>query len=350
MKGPLHTRKWMEGFSAPPAAVDRSHQCSKIARMSRWRTGSGQKVQTKCQRCCHCTKSAQEVLLSHQKCFLQTRSASTKPKVFPPNRNAIPEPEVHLNCFHQTGDAPKVLPLNWKGTKSASAKPEVHQKCFHQTGDAPKVRPLNWKGTKSASAKPEVYPKCFRRRGGAAVSWEVPLLHGRCHHHTGGAAVAQVVPSLHGRCHCLMECAAAATQAAPPLHRWHLHIISALEGNESTVGALEIERRSRRFTEGGVSSSRHTRNATATSEVDGKCHCQTGNSWKALLPHQKLQRGFVDTLEVYENVVIVPLLDGKFSRSTWNWWMVLYMHEKFTKILGRSSRCTWNLSSTTVYF
>ena len=104
--------------------------------------------------------------------------------------------------------------MHQKCTRSASLTTEVlppNQKCFHQTGSAPKLLPLNRKGTKSAFAKAKVYPKCFRRRGGAAVSWEVPLPYGRCHHHTGCAAVAQVVPSLHGKCHRFMECAAAAT-------------------------------------------------------------------------------------------------------------------------------------------
>ena len=68
-------QKWTEGATTS----------SKIARRSRRRTASGQKVQMKCQKCCHCTKSSPEVLLSHQKYFLQTRSASTKPKVFPPS-------------------------------------------------------------------------------------------------------------------------------------------------------------------------------------------------------------------------------------------------------------------------
>ena len=99
-------QKWTEGATTS----------SKIARRSRRRTASGQKVQMKCQKCCHCTKSSPEVLLSHQKYFLQTRSASTKPKVFPPNRK----------YFSHTGSAPKLLTPNRRCTKSASAELEVH--------------------------------------------------------------------------------------------------------------------------------------------------------------------------------------------------------------------------------
>ena len=136
-----------------------------------------------------------EVLPLHQKC---TKSASVTPEVLPPNRkcfrqtgSAFPEPEVHLNCFHHTGDEPKVLPLNRKGTKSPSA----NRKC-----------------TKSALDKAKMYLKCFCCRGGVAISWEVPLLHERCHHHTGGAFTVRKVPPPHRMCRrCYIGGTAAAT-------------------------------------------------------------------------------------------------------------------------------------------
>ena len=187
------------------------------------------------QKCARSASVTPEVLLSHQKCFCHTRSASTKPKVFPPNRK----------CFSQTGSAPKLLPPNWRCTKSASTEPEGHQKCFRQTGSAPKVLLPKQKCTQIAS-----------------VAREVPPSHGSCRCHTGGAFTGWKVPPPHGMC--------LATYVTLPHYR-------CTEGDESTVGALEIDRRSRRCKEGDVSFSQHTRNATAASEVDRKCHCQTGN-------------------------------------------------------------------------
>ena len=152
MKGPLHARKWMEGFSAPPTVVDRSHRCYRSGRKvlpPHLKLPEGlvdaPEVDRRSRRSARSAAIAPKV---HQKCLCHTRSASAKPEVLPPNRkcfrqtgSAFSKPEVHLNCFRQTGGAPKVLPLNRKGTKSPSAEPEVHQKCFCQSKSVPKVLP-----------------------------------------------------------------------------------------------------------------------------------------------------------------------------------------------------------------
>ena len=176
----------MEGFSAPPTVVDRSHRCYRSGRKvlpPHLKLPEGLVDAPEVDR--RSRQSARSAAIApkvHQKCFCHTRSASSKPEVLPPNRkhfrqtgSAFPEPEVHLNCFRQIRGAPKVLLLNLKGIKSTSAEPEVHQKC---------------------SAKAKVYPKCFRRRGGAAVAREVPLSLRRCLHCTGGATASQNVPQL----------------------------------------------------------------------------------------------------------------------------------------------------------
>ena len=116
--------------------------------------------------------------------------SSSKPEVFPPNRkcfrqtgSAFFELEVHLNCFHQTGGAPKVLSLNRKGTKGTSA----HHKCFCQSKSVPKVLPPQG--------------RCRRFMVGAAAVWELPPPHGRCSCRTGGAVTAREVPPPHGMYH-----------------------------------------------------------------------------------------------------------------------------------------------------
>ena len=168
MKGPLHAQKWMEGFSAPPTVVDRSHHCYRSGRKVlplhlKLPEGLVDAPEVD-KRSRQSARYAAIVPKVHQKCYCHTRSASRKPEVLPPNRrcfrqtgSTFPILEVHLNCLRQTGDAPKVLPLNRKCTKSASAEPEVHQMCVcHQLS----VHPRNFPSTFRAAMG--LYIKLFQ--------------------------------------------------------------------------------------------------------------------------------------------------------------------------------------------